>query len=144
MVKRPCLASELTLIYKGFPRDARQIDQAQLAGIWAAPEAAGAGAAALAGAAGAATLAASNTLPLLAGRRLPKYAKAKVAVKNTVASTAVVRDKKLALPLAPNKLPEPPLPKAAPISAPFPCWIRINPIIEIAEIICTVRMIVTK
>jgi hypothetical protein len=75
---------------------------------------------------------------------LPKYASANVAVKNTVANTAVVRDKKLALPLAPNKLPEPPLPKAAPMSAPLPCWIRIKTIIEIAEIICTVRMIVTK
>jgi hypothetical protein len=115
-----------------------------LAGIWAAPEAAGAGAAALAGEAGDDTLAASKTLPLLAGRRLPKYAKAKVQVKNTVAKAAVVRDKKLALPLAPNKLPDPPLPNAAPMSAPLPCWIRIKPIIEIAEIICTVRMIVTK
>ena len=37
------------------------------------------------------------------------------------ASTEVVRDKKLAPPVAPNKLPDVPLPKAAPMSAPLPC-----------------------
>ncbi|MNV87815.1 hypothetical protein D3C71_1819710 [compost metagenome] len=68
---------------------------------------------------------------------MPKYASASVATKNTAASTAVVRDKKLALPLAPNKLPELPLPNAAPMSAPLPCWIRIKPIIASAVNICT-------
>ena len=53
------------------------------------------------------------------------------------ASTAVVRERKLALPLAPNRLPELPLPNAAPMSAPLPCWIRIRPIIARAVSICT-------
>jgi hypothetical protein len=54
--------------------------------------------------------------------------------KNTAAKTAVVRDKKLAPPVAPNKLPEPPLPKAAPMSAPLPCCTKIKPIIANADI----------
>lgn len=58
---------------------------------------------------------------------MPKYASARVQAKKTAASTAVLRERKLALPLAPNRLPELPLPKAAPISAPLPCWIRIRP-----------------
>jgi hypothetical protein len=77
----------------------------------------------------------SKTLPVLAGRKLPKYAKAKVHTKNTVAKTPVVRDKKLALPLAPKRLPEPPLPKAAPMSAPLPCCTKIKPTMATAEII---------
>ncbi len=58
-----------------------------------------------------------------------------VLTRNTVASTAVLRDKKFALPLAPNKLaePAPPLPNAAPASAPFPCWTNINPIMTTAD-----------
>ena len=80
-----------------------------MAGICAAPDAGTAGAAGTALTAGASAAADSSTLPELAGRRLPKYAKASVQTKNTVASTAVVRDKKLALPLAPNKLPELPI-----------------------------------
>jgi len=48
-------------------------------------------------------------------------AKANVQQKNTVAQSAVERDKKLALPVAPNKLPDAPLPKDAPMSAPLPC-----------------------
>ena len=65
----------------------------------------------------------SNTLPSEVGavRKLPKYACAKVHTKNTAANTAVVRERKLAPPLAPNKLPDVPLPKAAPMSAPLPC-----------------------
>ena len=51
--------------------------------------------------------------------------------------TAVVRDRKLALPVAPNRLPEAPLPKTAPMSAPLPCWIRIRPIIASAVRICS-------
>src|SRR6478672_2764596 len=58
-------------------------------------------------------------------------------MKNTVASTAVVRDRKLALPLAPNRLPELPLPKAAPMSAPLPCWMRMRPIMPSADRIWT-------
>jgi hypothetical protein len=71
----------------------------------------------------------SKTLePSSVGRKFPKYAKARVQAKKTAANAEVLRDKKLALPLAPNKLPELPLPKAAPMSAPFPCWINIRPI----------------
>ena len=46
----------------------------------------------------------ADTLPLL----VPISVSANVAMKNTVASTAVVRDKKLAEPVAPNKLPDAP------------------------------------
>ena len=51
----------------------------------------------------------------------PRKVKAKVPRKNKPAKTAVVRDKKFAEPDAPNKLPDDPLPKAAPMSAPLPC-----------------------
>ena len=65
-----------------------------------------------------------------------RYARARVATKNTLASTAVVRDRKLALPEAPNRLPDAPLPKAAPMSAPLPCCIRIRPTMASADTIC--------
>ena len=91
----------------------------QFAGICAAPVAGTAGTT-VTGAAGAVTP--SRTLPeLTVGRAMPKYASKSVDTKNTVAKTAVVRDKKLALPVAPKRLPDPPLPKAAPMSAPLPC-----------------------
>src|SRR4051812_5676525 len=62
-----------------------------VAGICAAPDAAGAAGA---------DVARSSTLPESAGvRRLPKYASASVHTKNTVASTAVVRERKFALPV---------------------------------------------
>jgi hypothetical protein len=54
----------------------------------------------------------------------------------------VVRDKKLAPPEAPNKLPELPLPKAAPMSAPLPCCTKINPIMAKADNICTAKITV--
>ena len=53
--------------------------------------------------------------------------------KNTAAKTAVVRDMKFAPPVAPNKLPEPLLPNAAPMSAPLPCCTKIKPIITKAD-----------
>jgi hypothetical protein len=90
--------------------------------------------------AGAVTAAPSSTLPDEVGVMLPKYAKANVHTKNTAANTAVVRDMKFALPVAPNKLPDPPLPKAAPMSAPLPCWIRISPIMASADNICTTKI----
>jgi hypothetical protein len=37
-------------------------------------------------------------------------------------------ERKLEEPVAPNRLPEAPDPKAAPISAPFPCCRRTKPI----------------
>jgi len=55
----------------------------------------------------------------------------------TPASTAVVRDRKLALPLAPNRLPDEPLPNAAPMSAPLPCCRSTNAQIASATPTCT-------
>src|SRR4051812_46607980 len=49
-----------------------------------------------------------------------------------VARTAVVRDRKLAEPLAPNRLPEEPPPKPAPMSAPRPCCSNTSPMIASA------------
>ena len=49
------------------------------------------------------------------------YASPRVARKNTVATTPVLRDRKFAEPVAPNKLPDAPPPNAAPMSAPLPC-----------------------
>ena len=80
-------------------------------------------------------LARSKTLPSEVGavRKLPKYACAKVHTKKNAANTAVVRERKLAPPLAPNKLPDVPLPKAAPMSAPLPCCTNIKPIMPRAD-----------
>jgi hypothetical protein len=115
-----------------------------LLSVWGVVELPGicaAGLVSMGAATGAVTLAPSSTLPDEAGVRLPKYAKDKVQTKNTVANTAVVRDMKLALPVAPNKLLEPlPLPKAAPMSAPLPCWIKIKPIMVKADNICTTKI----
>ncbi len=105
-----------------------------VAGICAAPEAAFSGAVI--------APAPSRTLVPVRGCALPKYAKSKVHTKKTAARTPVVRDKKLALPLAPNRLPEPPLPKAAPMSAPLPCCTKIRPIMPSAVSICTARTMV--
>ena len=71
---------------------------------------------------------------------LPRYVKASVQMKNKLAHAAVERDKKLALPVAPNKLPDAPLPKEAPMSAPLPCWISTRPIITKADSSCTARI----
>src|SRR5574343_485280 len=51
----------------------------------------------------------------------------------------VVRLRKLADPVAPKRLPEAPLPKTAPISAPLPCCIRTKPIIATATRMWTVK-----
>jgi hypothetical protein len=58
----------------------------------------------------------------------------RVLAKKTAAAMAVERDKKLALPVAPNKLPEAPLPNEAPMSAPLPCCTSTKPITAKAEI----------
>ena len=42
-------------------------------------------------------------------------------------TTAVLRLRKFAEPLEPNRLPAEPLPKAAPMSAPLPCWSSTRP-----------------
>src|SRR6476661_1140221 len=57
-------------------------------------------------------------------------------MKNTSAHTAVERDRKLALPVAPKRLPDAPLPNDAPMSAPLPCWISTKPIMTSAVRIC--------
>src|SRR5437762_13337353 len=57
---------------------------------------------------------------------------------------AVVRDRKFAEPLAPNRLPEAPLPKAAPTSAPLPCWSRTRPMMQSATMTSTMRISVNQ
>src|SRR5437879_1611133 len=57
---------------------------------------------------------------------------------------AVVRDRKFAEPLAPNRLPEAPLPKAAPTSAPLPCWSRTRPMMKSATTTSTTRISVNQ
>ena len=42
--------------------------------------------------------------------------------------------------MAPNRLPEAPLPNEAPMSAPLPCWISTRPIIVSADSSCTARI----
>src|SRR5262245_7963436 len=73
-----------------------------------------------------------------------KNASASVQMKKTVAHTAVERDRKFALPVAPNRLPDAPLPNDAPMSAPLPCWISTRPIIATADRICTISTMVVN
>jgi hypothetical protein len=68
----------------------------------------------------------SNTVPG-AARFREKYVNPMLVRKNIVAAIAVARDRKFADPLAPNRLPEAPLPKAAPMSAPLPCCNSTRP-----------------
>ena len=56
----------------------------------------------------------------LRGRR-GQEGEAEAVTKNTAARMPVERDRKLAAPEEPKRLPAEPLPKAAPMSAPFPC-----------------------
>src|SRR5512134_2076247 len=65
-----------------------------------------------------------------------KYVNPRLVTKNTAASTAVVRLRKLAEPVAPKRLPDAPLPNAAPMSAPFPCWSSTSPITTSAATTC--------
>src|SRR5689334_4153655 len=58
-------------------------------------------------------------------------------MKNTAAQTAVERDRKFALPVAPNRLPDAPLPNEAPMSAPLPCCTSTRPIMTSAARICS-------
>ena len=71
--------------------------------------------------------------------RVDIKASSSVQMKKTVAQAAVDRERKLALPVAPNKLPDAPLPKEAPMSAPLPCCTSTRPIMASAESNCTVR-----
>src|SRR5882672_238263 len=68
----------------------------------------------------------------------------KVVTKKTTASIAVVRERKFAEPLAPNRLPEAPLPKAAPTSAPLPCWSRTRPMMHSATTTSMTRIRVNQ
>jgi hypothetical protein len=70
------------------------------------------------------------------GFLVPNQVIPRVLTKKITAQMAVVRDRKLAEPEAPNRLPEDPDPNAAPISAPLPCWINTKPMIANAEITC--------
>lgn len=63
----------------------------------------------------------SITLRETLGWEVARYASAKLVQKKVVANTPVALDMKFADPVAPNKLPDDPPPKAAPISAPLPC-----------------------
>src|SRR5262245_18134428 len=49
------------------------------------------------------------------------HVRPRLVAKKTAARIAVVRDRKLAEPVAPKIVPDAPLPKAAPMSAPLPC-----------------------
>src|SRR6266511_6307224 len=53
-------------------------------------------------------------------------------MKNSAARTAVVRDRKFAAPVAPNRLPDAPPPKPEPMSAPLPCWSSTRPMMASA------------
>ena len=57
---------------------------------------------------------------------------------------AVVRERKLAEPVAPKRLPEEPLPKAAPMSAPFPCWSSTRKMMPKATSTCRVKINVNQ
>ncbi len=82
----------------------------------------------------------SRTLPVGAARvrSLARNASSSVHAKKIAAHTAVDRDRKLALPVAPKRLPEAPLPKDAPMSAPLPCCTSTRPIITSAARIWTI------
>src|SRR6185503_11362208 len=71
------------------------------------------------------------------GRLLAKYASARLRMKNTVASTAVVRDRKFADPVAPKRLADAPPPNPEPMSAPLPCWSSTSPMIARAITTCS-------
>ena len=77
--------------------------------------------------------------PALEDAWFDSSASSSVHTKNTVAQAAVDRDRKFALPVAPKRLPEEPLPKEAPMSAPLPCCTSTSPIMVRAERICTAR-----
>src|SRR5439155_3900273 len=88
-------------------------------------------------AAGAPIAGRSRTLPVDGrARSFEKNASASVHAKKTPAHTAVERDRKFALPVAPNRLPDAPLPNEAPMSAPLPCCTSTRPIITSADTTC--------
>jgi hypothetical protein len=76
-------------------------------------------------------------LPTAAVRLVDMYDKPRVALKKIAAATPVDLDMKFEEPVAPNKLPEAPEPKAAPISAPLPCCSNTKAIMAKADTTCT-------
>ena len=84
----------------------------------------------------------SSTPPLTpACRDELRYDKVSVVEKKITAATPVDFDRKLEEPVAPNKLPDAPDPKAAPMSAPLPCCTRTRPTMVSADKTCTKIMI---
>src|ERR1035437_1819161 len=77
-------------------------------------------------------------------RCVARYARLRLVTKNTKANIAVARDRKFAEPLDPKRLPEEPLPNAAPMSAPLPCWSKTNPMMPNAAITWTIRIKVNQ
>jgi hypothetical protein len=75
--------------------------------------------------------------PTVALRSLAMNDKASVAEKNTAAATPVDFDMKFDEPVAPNRLPDAPEPKAAPMSAPLPCCSNTSAMISNADKTCT-------
>ena len=74
----------------------------------------------------------AETLPLVARTDRPRVAPKKIA-----AASAVDLDRKFEEPEAPNRLPDAPEPKAAPMSAPLPCCSKTRPTMAIADRTCT-------
>jgi len=83
--------------------------------------------------AAAGTVIVSVTLLLDAVRFELKNARARVAPKKIAAAMPVDFDKKFDDPVAPNKLPDAPEPKAAPMSAPLPCCSSTRPMMVSAD-----------
>ena len=75
-------------------------------------------------------------MSLGAPRFAARYVRPRLDRKNTVARIAVVRERKFADPAAPKRLPEDPLPNAAPMSAPLPCCNNTKPIKVAATTTC--------
>jgi hypothetical protein len=65
-------------------------------------------------------------------------------MKNTAANAPVALLRKFADPLAPNRLPDEPLPKAAPMSAPLPCCSKTKTTTEIAADTWTTQITVSN
>lgn len=75
----------------------------------------------------------SITPALVAAGLLLTNARPKVAAKKMAAAMPVNFDRKFDDPVAPNKLPDAPEPKDAPMSAPLPCCSNTRPMIVNAD-----------
>ena len=106
----------------------------------AEPEGAGVGAGAALRAAAAACAARSSTELGSPLGRVPMYASVKLVTKKSAANTAVSFENNVAVPRAPNTVPEAPEPKPAPASAPFPRCMSTRAMIISASRMCTDKM----